>query len=469
MKELWEYDAVGLTNLYLRGEQTPGDVVSSILKRIDLLQPTLNAYSVMDKSIQQSAEASNERWARGKPIGLLDGVPMIVKDNLASRGLPASWGNASLAKRVIKHDELPVSRLREAGALVLGKGNCPEFAVEGYTSNAVFGTTGNPFDPKLTSGGSSGGVVSAVASGQATIGIGTDGGGSIRRPAGYTGLIGLKPGIGHIPRAFGLPQLLLDFEVVGPITRSVRDARLMDRVMHVQSRSDPVARRRLLDVGQPINLSALKVLYVPRFAEAPCETSIIASSNQFVDRLVDLGCRVKVGDLPLEIESLYSQWTKIGEVGLANLFDNDSQIATSAAGQYQEMAERGRQVGATQLWSLLTNIVDLRKAASELFENTDLIVTPTSAAMPWSATQAFPEIIDKQRAGPRSHAIYTGWVNAIGHPAIALPAPTEGEGMPIGVQLVGDIGSEQKLLDIAERYESLHGDFKWPASNTLMQ
>ena len=173
-----------------------------------------------------------------------------------------------------------------------------------------------------------------------------------------------------------------------------------------------------------------------------------------------------MGNLPLDIESLNSQWTMIGEVGLAHLFDVDSQIANSAAERYLEMAERGRQVSATQLWSLLNNIVDLRKAASELFENTDLIVTPTSAAMPWSAIQAFPDIIDKQRAGPRSHAIYTGWVNAIGHPSIALPAPTAGGGMPIGVQIVGDIGSERMLLDIAERYESAIGDFKWPASHT---
>ena len=458
MDSLYKKDAVGLIDAYRSGQHSPCDALRETLGRIEAFQPQINAYCFYNESVQEDALASEIRWAKKEPVGPLDGVPIIVKDNMAVRGMPASWGNAELATRMIEADELPVERLRKAGALILGKGNTPEFAVEGYTANARFGVTTNPFDTRLTPGGSSGAVAAAVASGQATMGIGTDGGGSIRRPAAYCGLTGLKPGLGHAPRANGLPQVLLDFEVVGPLTRTVRDARLMDSVLKGPSRLDPMSRRTVsADPLQP-----LRVLYVPRFGEEPCDPVLLSSARNFVDGLANLGCQVSEDVMPLNLDDMTAHWKTVAEVGMSRLFAADEALALSATDKYKAMAERGKATTVNELIHVLDTVRQLRIDASQLYAHWDLIVTPATAAMPWEAANGFPPEIDGQAVGPRGHAVYSGWVNAIGHPSIAVPSQPSAAGMPVGVQLVGDMGTESMLLDIAERCEAESGGFQWP-------
>src|SRR5207245_2181682 len=148
----------------------------------------------------------------------LDGVPVSVKDSIHVAGMPASWGSRGLANFIPDRDELPVARLRTAGAVIIGKTNVPELTLEGYTRNDLFGVTRNPWDPRLTPGGSSGGAAASVAAGLVPVAIGTDGGGSIRRPACHTGLVGWKPSTGHIPRIDGFPAILTDFETIGTLS-----------------------------------------------------------------------------------------------------------------------------------------------------------------------------------------------------------------------------------------------------------
>ena len=458
MSSLYKQDAVSLIESFRKGQHSPGEVLTETLDRIEQFQPQINAYCFYNESVREDALASEKRWAKNEPIGPLDGVPIIVKDNMAVRGMPASWGNAELATRMITEDELPVARLREAGALIVGKGNTPEFAVEGYTANARFGVTSNPFDTRLTPGGSSGAVAAAVASGQATLGVGTDGGGSIRRPAAYCGLIGLKPGLGHAPRANGLPQVLLDFEVIGPMTRTVRDARLMDSVLKGPSRLDPMSRRTVFTEPQ----QPLRVLYVPRFGDEPCDPIMLPNVRQFVDTLADRGCQVSEGVMPLNLDEMTAHWRTVAEVGMSRLFAADEALARSATDKYQAMAERGKATTVDQFVQVLDTVRQLRIEASQLFAQWDLIVTPATSAMPWAAADGFPAEIDGQAVGPRGHAVYSGWVNAIGHPSIALPCQPSANGMPIGVQLVSDMGSESFLLDVAEQSELESGGFQWP-------
>ena len=146
---------------------------------------------------------SEARWRAGTPLSQLDGVPITVKDNMVVRGMRSTWGSALYSEFMPDADELPVARLRAAGAVIFGKTNCPEFTVQGYTDNLLFGPTRNPWNLALTPGGSSGGAVAAVSAGLCPIALATDGGGSIRRPASYTGLVGLKPSRGRVARAEG--------------------------------------------------------------------------------------------------------------------------------------------------------------------------------------------------------------------------------------------------------------------------
>ena len=445
--DAWRLDATGLIDAYRQG-LSPVGVVAECLSRIERLDPSVNAFVALapDAAARAAESAARIKAGAARP---LEGVPIAVKDNLAAAGMPAAWGSKVFAGTTIGEDELPVARLRAAGAIVIGKTNTPEFAVEGYTANDLFGATRNPWRPELTPGGSSGGSVAAVAAGMVPAALGTDGGGSIRRPAAYTGLVGLKPTIGRVARGGGLPQLLLDFEVVGPISRTVRDTRLLYRIMSGPERADP--RSRAVAEAAP-RQAPLRILHVARFGEAPCDPNICGSVAAAARIFAAMGHHVESAALPFDLDHLNAFWSQIAAVGLARLRRTEPGFHL-AGGKYKAMADAGDAVPAADFLAGLQAVEALRRDVSLAFENWDAFLIPACAAMPWRAEDAFPETINGHAVGPRGHAIYTGWVNAAGHPAIALPCDPSTDGMPIGLQLVGDLGAEELLLDLAESFE----------------
>lgn len=380
----------------------------------------------------------------------IDGVPVAIKDNLAVTGMPATWGSRVFAASIVAADELPIARLRAADAVFVGKTNTPEFAVEGYTGNSLFGVTGNAWDPTLPPGGSSGGSVTAVAARMLPIAIGTDGGGSIRRPVAYSGLVGLKPGIGSVPRYGGLPQVLLDFEVVGPVAQTVADVADVFVVLRGPDRHDPSSRQATgADAALRYSPAPLRILYVERFVDAPCDPQIAASARDIADLLADLGHVVEDGPLPLDLGRLNNLWPTIAAIGLGRMIGKVSTMREHAGAQYLDMARSGADLGAVHLAEILGEVRRLRSEAFMLFNTVDVIITPCCAAPPWKAAVTHPTEIDGKPVGPRGHAVYTGCANAIGHPAVAVPANPGADGMAIGVQLVGDLFSEQSLLALA--------------------
>lgn len=460
MNELWQKSASELAQGYRLGTWTPVDVLNSVMARLAAVNPTLNAVIALDESAYQAALASQARFASGTPLSLLDGIALTIKDNLLMAGVSTTWGCPALADNIALNDELPVARLRALGAVLLGKTNVPEFTLEGYTCNNLFGVTCNPWDTRLTPGGSSGGAVASVAAGITPLALCTDGGGSIRRPAGYTGLVGLKPSVGAIARADGLPSLLLDFEVVGPVGRSVADVRLMFEALAAPHLCD--RNSRALPVDQRV---MQRVLYVPTLGNAPVDPQISAATLQMVSLLSTLGCEVETADLPLDLTELNAAWSEISQIGLAHLFSTHSHWRAQAAPKYQEMASAGERLSADRLWAIMEQVATLRRAVDTLFSSYDVLIMPTSAAMPWPADEAFPVCIDGQTVGPRGHAVFTGWVNAAGVPAISLPALPSKEGLPVGVQFVGPWGSERALLALAEKIEIAQ---PWAASFTQL-
>ena len=200
------------------GSLTAEALLDRCLERIRRLDPQLNSFVALDEAgARAAAKASDARLAGGTARSALEGIPLSVKDNIHAAGLPTTWGSRALAGVLPNGDELPVARLRAAGAVVVGKTNVPELTLEGYTKNDLFGVTRNPWDTRLTPGGSSGGAAAGVAAGLVPGAIGTDGGGSVRRPACHTGLVGWKPSTGRIPRVDGLPAILTDFETIGTL------------------------------------------------------------------------------------------------------------------------------------------------------------------------------------------------------------------------------------------------------------
>jgi aspartyl-tRNA(Asn)/glutamyl-tRNA(Gln) amidotransferase subunit A len=433
------------------GVLTARALLDHYLERIDRLNPSLNAFVYVDPEAARAAQASDLRLKAGRPLGPLDGIPVSVKDNLLVRGCPAVWGSPLYAGYIPDHDELPVARLRSAGAVLLGKTNTPEFSLRGFTDNPVFGPTRNPWNLALTPGGSSGGAAAAVAAGLCPIALGTDGGGSIRRPAAHTGLVGFKPGLGRIERGDGFPPLMFDCEVVGPLARTTADARIMFDVLAAHGRTWP-------------SRGPLKILVVERFADAPVEPMLIERCRQVAAHLQAMGHDVTFGALPFEIDDSMLAWQALTSASLAWLAEQEPQFLESASSEYVDQARGGGNLSGADYVALTQTLFNFRTVTAQTFRSLDIIMTPCTAAQPWPVERPYPPVIDGQRVGPRGHAVYTAWVNACGHPAIAIPGRAGDDGLPTGIQLVGARGADETLLDLAEAYEAAHPwMFHWPA------
>lgn len=459
--EPWALSAGELGAAYARAELDPVDVLGAIERRIEELNPRLNAIVARDPSWLAAARESSRRLRSGAPRSALEGVPFTVKDNILVAGLPCTWGSRLFERFVPQHDELPIARLRSAGAILIGKTNCPEFTLEGYTTNPLFGTTRNPWDAALTPGGSSGGAVAAVAAGLGPFAIGTDGGGSIRRPASHAGLVGFKPSIGRVARVHSLPQILLDFEVIGPMARTSADAALAYRTM---AGADVRDRRSLYGADPRTSEQPLRLLYVPRLGDAPVDREVIASTDCAARSLAACGIQVEQGELPFDLSAITDFWPVLGQVGVAMLLADHPGKEHLVGERMREMGAAGREIPAARYLAGIEAVDRFRSSVSEAFGRFDLLMTPSAAALPWPAAEPYPARIDGQEVGPRGHAVYTGWVNACGHPAISLPCSPSGCGLPIGFQLVGRFGADEQLLAIAQRFEAANPwSERWPA------
>jgi aspartyl-tRNA(Asn)/glutamyl-tRNA(Gln) amidotransferase subunit A len=461
----WSLEASGLSRAYAAGELSPVEVLSAILDRADRVNPPLNAIVTFDREgARQAAQASEKRWRGGRSLAPLDGVPVTVKDNIPVRGVRTTWGSSLFTDYFPADDELPVARLRAQGAVIFGKTNVPEFTLQGYTDNPLFGPTRNPWDLRLTPGGSSGGAVAAVAAGLGPLAIGTDGGGSIRRPASHVGLVGLKPSPGRVARTHGLPVILHDFEVIGPIARTSADAALLFQAIAGPDPHDRASLAFATLPGQHLeDLPKLRVLYVPRFASSPVAPEIAESVAEAARNLEALGHIVEEGEAPFDLAALDQVWSVIGPAGLAWLLASRSGGQDCIGAPLRAVADHGATLTAMDYVDALTQVARLRAHLTDVFRDFDVIVTPSAAALPWLAEASHPEIIDGQPVGPRGHAVFTAFANAGGVPGINIPCSPSSSGLPIGMQIVGTFGADEMLLAIAAQYENAYpwAD-RWP-------
>jgi aspartyl-tRNA(Asn)/glutamyl-tRNA(Gln) amidotransferase subunit A len=462
---LWQLSAGELGRAYRSGHCTPDEALAAILARIAEHNPKLNAIVTFDETVAKAAaHASAARFANRAPLGPLDGVPITVKDNIAVAGMRATWGSRLFADYVPTVDELPIARLRAAGAVILGKTNTPEFAMVGHTDNLVFGLTRNPWDTTRSAGGSSGGAVAAVASGFGPLAIGTDGGGSIRRPASHTGLVGLKPSRGRVPRADGLPAIFLDYEVAGPMARTVEDVVLAMQVLsppHPRDAASCAFAHLPFDV--PANPPRRRILHIATFGDAPVDPEIAQRTREAADALRALGHNVDLAphfDIPNEVNP---RWMTLSQAGLAQMLEQKDGWRDLLTPTAIANAEAGRALPATALFDLLRLVDEMKSRLGEVFAEYDLLLTPAAAALPWPANQTHPTHIDGREVGPRGHALFTGFVNAACLPAIVLPCRASDAGLPNGLQLIGRWGEDGALCAVAREYEQARPwrDF-WP-------
>jgi aspartyl-tRNA(Asn)/glutamyl-tRNA(Gln) amidotransferase subunit A len=439
--------AAELVSGFRAGTFSPADALREVFTRTDAVNPRINALIAEDrKAATVAAEVAGSRWREGKPLSALDGVPTTIKDNLFARGLPATWGSIAYRNLVPGHDELPVARLRAAGAIIIGKTNVPEFTLQGYASNALFGTTINPLTADRTPGGSTGGGAACVAAGIGPLTIGTDGGGSLRRPAAHCGLFGFKPSIGQVARGNGLPQILADFEVVGPIARSLEDLLLTFGLLRGY---DPGDSRSLAALTQPEPMPARpRIGYFPTVGTAPVDPVIRAAVDAFARRLADGGAVVEEIEAPFSAERLHTHWGRIAAAGLAwhaRSIPESEQLGENA----RNMIAAGRALSAADYADALETCLGIRSEAAQPFARFDLLLSPTTAALAWPAAEAFPPRIDGREAGPRGHAVFTAWANVADLAGLTVPVGSTEDAGGIGAQLLAAPGRDLALLEFS--------------------
>ncbi|WP_329175703.1 amidase [Streptomyces sp. NBC_01477] len=444
---LWQWPAARLAAGYAEGSTTPDEVLASVLARADEVDGVLNVFAHRaDDPARAAAAASTERWRRGAPLGPYDGVPLTVKDNIPVAGMPCAWGSRLFADHVPERDELCVARLRAAGWVILGKSNVSEFTLGlGNVSTPLHGTTRNPWDPALTTGASTGGGAAAVAAGVGPVALGTDGGGSIRWPAAYCGLVALKPTLGRVARFDGLPTVLHDLEVVAPVGRTVDDVAAL---LAAVAGPDPRDRRSLgVPEGRGHGGGPLRIRLVERFGDHPVDAAVGASLLGAADRLASLGHRVAAGPVPFDFARFERHWRTIGTTGLAWLLRDREGWQDAVGDIYPPMVEHGRSLTAVDYVAALDAFRDLFAQLADFFTGTDLLLTPVAGAMPWAA----------DRIAPPHQRVFTGIANATGVPALSLPGPPAPGGLPVGFQLIGRYGTDRALLDLASDYEAAYG------------
>jgi aspartyl-tRNA(Asn)/glutamyl-tRNA(Gln) amidotransferase subunit A len=442
--------AASLRNGSLKAEQ----LLDQCLERIHRIDPEVNSFVWLDEAgARSAARASDSRLAAGAARSLLDGVPLSIKDNILVAGMPATWGTRALADFVPQIDELPVARLRAGGAVIVGKTNVPELTLEGYTKNDLFGVTRNPWDTRLTPGGSSGGAAASVAAGLVPAAIGTDGGGSIRRPACHTGLIGWKPSAGRIPRIDGFPAILTDFETIGTLTHSMDDAIALDAIMAGPDDRD----RRSLYAAAPPWPGKARILFIPRFGSSPVDPEVAAATEFIARDLSNVGHSVLLESVFFDPEDVARIWHVVSRSGVAWLAAREGgRIASQAGASVRAMAADGAKLTGADYIDALERVAAFRRRCAELFRRVDLVLTPTAAALPWPAETPYPDRIANQPAGPRDHAAFTGWVNIAGLPSISLPTAISASGLPIGVQFTAGFGADAAILEFAQSFAQRH-------------
>ncbi|HKS60205.1 MAG TPA: amidase, partial [Xanthobacteraceae bacterium] len=277
--------------------------------------------------------------------------------------------------------------------------------------------------------------------------------GSIRRPAAHTGLVGFKPSRDAVARSDGFPVILLDCEVIGPIARTVADVGALFHALAGSPAAEEPAPR------------PLRIRYVRQFGGSPVDPEIAASVDQAAKHLVALGHSVEDGEAPFDIDALNRAWPVISQVGLAWLLKDYADRLNEISPPMQEMARAGAALPATAYYAAVDAITQLRQGLHAFFTHTDLIMTPSIAALSWPAAEPFPPTIAGQSVGPRGHAVFTAFANMAACPAISVPCGLSRNGLPIGFQLVGALGQDEIILAAAAQYEARHAGsrFRFPS------
>ena len=466
MNDVAMLDALQLLSHFRQRTLSPLEVMRAVLEKISRLNPVVNSVCALDEEVALSAARESERrWMRGAPRGMLDGVPVSVKDLIAVAGFPPRHGSKTSAAPSERADAPAVARLRSAGAILFGKTTTSEFGNKIVTDSPLAGATRNPWDPQRSSGGSSGGSAVAVALGMGPLSLATDGGGSIRIPACWSGVVGFKPSYGLVPVGAAAPWPALS--TLGPIARSTRDAACMLRAMTQEGADGQAAigvqigAEAQPSVEASVNYCAslgegvagLRIAYCPAPAGAHVAPLIEACVRQAASLLEALGAHVCESEVtPLfehygdgrmhsvQWQVFFAQRVRQMEAVKRSLLDPD----------LLALANAGERVTTAMLADALAARHALTAAMQAFFGQFDLLLMP--------AFHCGPPPVPGLPADLRTAPVLTAWCNQTGFPAVSVPCGFF-EGMPTGLQIIGPRGADALVLRAAHAYEVARGPY----------
>jgi amidase len=453
------------------------ELLDRILDRVDERNPALNAIVALDVDrARAAADAADRAVTGGGDLGPLHGLPMTVKDVWETEGLATTSGAPELSGHIPRVDAVAVGRLKAAGAIIFGKTNTPSYAGDFQTYNDVFGVTNNPWDTTRTAGGSSGGAAAAVAAGLTPLELGSDIGGSIRNPAHYNGVYGLKPSWGlvpsrgHIP---GPPGTLVETDVNcgGPLARSIDDLRLALDVVAGPLPEDAVGWRLDLDEGPPIDgVGSLRVAVVDTGEGrdlVPVAADVRAGIDAFAGRAADAGARVDSVALPVPLSEGLRSWLElvlpiIGS-GLPDEAYDEFAALESVPGDDPTLVAARSLSGRYRTWARANGLRQRQRVEwARLFERYDVILAPVmpTAAFPHDTERPLTDRVLDVDGVAVSHMVAMAWCGAVGSvllPVVTVPVDPTPTGLPVGVQVIGPFLSDLRLLRMAALLDAAAG------------
>jgi aspartyl-tRNA(Asn)/glutamyl-tRNA(Gln) amidotransferase subunit A len=457
MTDLTQSTAAQLSRLYAKGKASPVEAMEDVLVRADKINPRINALCRIDAAhAMAAARASEKRWKKGKPLSPIDGVPVSIKELVRVKGWPQGMAS-KLADQTPQTEDAPaVARLREAGAIVFAQTTSSEFGHKGVTDSPLHGVTRNPWNLERTPGGSSGGAGAAVAAGLGPLAIGTDGGGSVRIPASFCGLVGLKATYGRV--AAWPPSMNGDLANTGPMARTAQDCALMMNAIARPDARDPTSLPEdKVDYTRHLGgkLKKLRVGFVLRFGEHPLDLEVAARVTKAARQFTALGCEVEEAKPDMmgsnAGKSFATHWLTSAQRLLQQYPESrhdefDPSLLASAKGglrySLQDLVDAQAERRTVALaWNLF-------------FEKYDLLLTPTVAVQPFDVATNAPSGPDGKPNIQWSP--YTYPFNLSRHPAASVPCGLSKDGLPIGLQIVAGHYKDALVLRAAARYAEAH-------------
>ena len=451
--DLTQLSAARLSRLYAKGKLSPVETMKAVLARVDKVNPTINALCVVDTAAAlKAARASEKRWKKNEPLSPLDGVPVSIKELIRTKGWPARMASKLTDPAPADRNAPAVARLREAGAILFAQSTSSEFGHKGVTDSPLHGLTRNPWNIERTPGGSSGGAGAAVASGMGPIAVGTDGGGSVRLPSSFNGLVGLKATYGRIPA--WPPGLNGDLANTGPMARTVLDCAMM---MNVIARPDPLDPTQLpadhTDYVKKLSgkLKKPRVAFILRMGDHPLDIEVASLVTKAARQFEKLGCTVEEALPPYP-------YADASRIFVTHWLTNAQRLLQlypeSRHGEFDPNLLASAKAG--ERYSLQDTITahaqrrELAVAWNGFFEKYDFLLTPMIAVQPFPVLKNLPDGPDGKPN--RQWSPYSSVFNLTRHPAASVPCGISRERLPIGLQIVAGHYKDAAVLKAAAHY-----------------